>query len=63
MSESLNKKEKSSFTPPLQTYLSPYFEDNERLARIQAFFSEIDEMYRKHAETNYYCCYLIGKML
>lgn len=62
MSQSLSEK-KSSFTLPIQTYLPPYFEDNHRLAKIQALFPEIDEMYRKHAEKNGYPGYAYGILL
>ncbi len=63
MSESLNKKEGSSFTLPTQTYPPPRFEDNDRLARIQVFFPEIDEMYQKYADKNGYPGYAYGIVL
>lgn len=62
MSQSSSEK-KSSFTLPIQTYLPPYFEDTNRLAKIQALFPEIDEMYRKHAEKNGYPGYAFGILL
>jgi CubicO group peptidase (beta-lactamase class C family) len=60
MLKSLNEIEKSSFTPPIQAYLPPHFEENDRLTKIQALFPEIDEMYRKHAEKNGYPGYAYG---
>lgn len=63
MPKSLNEKEKPSFTRHTQAYLPPYFEDNDRLTKIQVLFSEIDEMYRKHAEKNGYPGYAYGILL
>jgi CubicO group peptidase (beta-lactamase class C family) len=63
MPKSLNEKENSIFTLPIQRYLPPYFKDNDRLKRIQVLFPEIDEMYRKHAEKNSYPGYAYGILL
>lgn len=63
MSERLSETEGSYVTLPIQIYLPQRFEDNDRLARIQAFFPEIDEMYRKHAEKNNYPGYAYGILL
>ena len=52
MSESLNKNDKP--TRSIQAYTPPSFKDNDRLAKIQALFPEIHEMYQKHAEKEGY---------
>lgn len=59
-------------TPPLiksspiflpQIYLKSDFKDDVRLEKIIAFFPEIDEIYRKHAEENKYPGYAYGIIL
>ena len=63
MPKSLIENEIQGFTLPIQAYLPPYFEDNDRLTTIQALFPEIDEMYREHAKKNGYPGYAYGILL
>lgn len=48
---------------PAQTYLSPQYEESDRLAKIQTLFPEIDEMYREYAEKNHFPGYAFGILL
>ncbi len=63
MPKSLNEKEIPGFTSPIQTYLPPYFEENDRLTKIEPLFPEIDEMYKNHAKKNSYPGYAYGILL
>lgn len=63
MSEILIEKETPNFTSPFQSYLPAYFEDNNRLTKIQPLFSEVDGMYKKYAEKNTYPGYTYGILL
>jgi len=63
MSKGLHEKEKSGFALPVQRYLPPHFENNNRRERIEILFPEIDEMYKRHAEKNGYPGYAYGILL
>jgi CubicO group peptidase (beta-lactamase class C family) len=47
----------------LQTYLPPFFEDSQRLAKVQAVFPKIDEIYKQYAEKNNFPGYAYGILL
>jgi CubicO group peptidase (beta-lactamase class C family) len=47
----------------IQAYLPPVFLEADRLARMQAFFPEVDAMYRDYAEKNHFPGYAYGIVL
>lgn len=47
----------------MQPYLPPSFNDSDRLAKIQALFPEIDQMYKEYAEKNHFPGYAYGMMV
>lgn len=46
-----------------QTYLTPSFEDAERLARVKSIFPSVDDMFREYAAKNGYPGYAYGIVL
>lgn len=63
MSANLPSAESNSPKQSQQFYLAPFFEDSDRLTKIQAIFPEIDRMYREYAETNHFPGYAYGILL
>src|SRR5437899_3048584 len=45
------------------SYFPPYFQDKNRLAKIQLMFSKIETMYQEHAKTYHFPGYAFGIML
>ena len=47
----------------VQTYSPPFFVEEDRLAKIQVLFPEIDAMYKEYAEKNHFPGYAYGILL
>ena len=47
----------------MQSYLPPFFNDNNRCKKIQSIFPEIEQMYKEYAEKNHFPGYAYGIMV
>lgn len=63
MNHVCNENIKNIFITNNQLFLAPHFDDCGRLDRVKTLLPEIQEMYRKHAETNRYPGYAYGLVL